>query len=417
MLLEFSCSNFRSIKEEVTFSMIGAKGNVGNKRYKAIGNLKVARIASIYGANGSGKSNFIKAVDYVKFLVCTSMSAQPGESVPQFQHKLSSPMDPSEFQIQFMRNGVRYAYGFSIVSGHISEEYLTYFPNKRPVKIFSRNELVVTPGRNYRNSLNLAKTVLKENRLFLSCVANYSGLSEVEEAFKFFYNDVVIYKTAVDGPNFNNWYEYSAELMLKNTDIKRRFIDIMRRLGTGIVDIETYVEKMSSDNFTDILPEPMRQIIFKNKGKEFKSYRTNIIYDEFSTDLMYEESTGIKKLFQIICPLLDILSSGKVLLCDEIETGLHEAIVYKIIEFFYDNNFDEFAQLIFTTHDTNLLDLKLFEKDQIWFTQLDGNRSTDLYSLVEIKNVRNNEKLSLRYIEGKYGAIPVLNFGDRIGVE
>lgn len=412
MLLEFSCSNFRSIKNTVTFSMVGTKGSEGNKRYKVVDKLNIARIASIYGANGSGKSNFIQAVEYVKFLVANSMTIQPGNRVPQFQHKLCSVNEPSEFQIQFIKNGVRYSYGLSILDGCFVDEYLIYFPNKRPVKIFTRHGMDIISGRNYKNSFNLAKTVLKENRLFLSCAANYSGLIEVEDAFKFFNNDIVVYKTAIDSPSFNNWYEYSAELMRDNVKIKQKFIDVMRKLGTGIVDIETTVEKITSEKLLDGVPEPVRQMLLQNETNELKNYKTRIIYDNFSTDLMYEESTGIKKLFQIICPLLDIISSGKVLLCDEIETGLHEAIVYKIIELFYDSDFDKFAQLIFTTHDTNLLDLNLFERDQIWFTQLDANRATDLYSLVEIKNVRKNEKISARYIEGKYGAIPALNFGD-----
>ena len=129
----------------------------------------------------------------------------------------------------------------------------------------------------------------------------------------------------------------------------------------------------------------------------------------FRSDLINEESAGIKKLFEILGPILDILSTGKVLLCDELENNLHEYILYQLIYLFQRRQKKQFAQLIFTTHDTNLLTTKLFRRDQIWFTELDNQRSTTLYSLSEIKNIRKTESLSKNYIAGKYGAIPILN--------
>ena len=122
---------------------------------------------------------------------------------------------------------------------------------------------------------------------------------------------------------------------------------------------------------------------------------------------MVEESNGVKKLFEVICPILDIVNNGKILIFDEIETNLHEAIVCEIVKIFKNNDFIKTPQLLFTTHDTSLLDSKLFRRDQIWFTELDENRSTDLYSLAEIKNVRKLENLRNGYISGKYGAIPL----------
>ena len=117
----------------------------------------------------------------------------------------------------------------------------------------------------------------------------------------------------------------------------------------------------------------------------------------------------MKKLFEIICPIIDIIKNGKVLICDELETSLHEALVYKIIETFHKAKSKYFPQLIFSTHDTSLLNDKLFRRDQIWFTQLKEDRSTDLYSLSEIRNVRKTENMEKGYISGKYGAIPMLN--------
>ena len=124
---------------------------------------------------------------------------------------------------------------------------------------------------------------------------------------------------------------------------------------------------------------------------------------------MTEESSGIRKLFEIVCPIIDILQKGKILICDEIEYGLHESIVQYIVKSFNKVNKDSAAQLIFTTHDTSLLDLSIFRREQIWFTQLNEDRATDLYSLLEIKNVRKSENISKGYVDGKYVAVPMLN--------
>lgn len=124
---------------------------------------------------------------------------------------------------------------------------------------------------------------------------------------------------------------------------------------------------------------------------------------------MTEESAGVKRLFQMICPIIDILNKGKILVCDELESSLHESVIFQIVQLFQNTRKDKFAQLIFSTHDTSLLDSDLFRRDQVWFTQLNEERATDLYSLVEIRNVRKFENLEKGYISGKYGAIPMLN--------
>ena len=182
----------------------------------------------------------------------------------------------------------------------------------------------------------------------------------------------------------------------------------MQELGTEIRNIKVKLEKVrvqSSD-----LPQEMPDI-FKNflTMQDANKIDAKVVYDTFETDLMTEESEGIKKLFEVICPIIDIIQNGKILICDEFEMGLHESIVHYIIQTFHNAKQDKFAQLIFTTHDTSLLDTDIFRRDQIWFTQLNEFRATDLYSLVEVKNVRKTENLEKGYVSGKYGAIPMLN--------
>ena len=403
MLLEFKCSNHKSIKDKVSFSMIAGSDNTSEELLKEFGNFRILRSAIIYGANGSGKSNFINALAFMCELVNSSINYQPGQEVFQACHKLSTMETPSEYNIQFVRNDIRYAYGFSVKKNVISDEYLYYFPKGRQVKIFERKEMELKPGDRYKNAFDVSISILKNNRLFLSCAANYSNVKEVEEAFLFFNKDIVVYN-----PEINNWTEYSIELMQKNDMIKKAFVDILQALGTGIKDVKVKLEKVKLADLPQELqiPDALKTLIGSQEGNRIEA---KVVYDQFEVDLMSEESAGVKRLFQMICPIIDILNQGKILICDEMENSLHESVIFQIVQLFQYYKKDKFAQLIFSTHDTNLLDSDLFRRDQVWFTQLNQDRATDLYSLVEIKNVRKTENLKKGYVSGKYGAIPMLN--------
>lgn len=403
MLLQFSCSNHKSIKDRVTFSTIAGSDNTFEDTLKSFSNVRVMRAAVIYGANGSGKSNFISALGFMRDLVSESINNQPGQNIFQAPHKLNTLQVPSEYDIQFVKNDVRYAYGFSIVNNLVQSEYLYFFPKGRQVKIFERESMEIKPGDKYKNAFDISLGVLKENRLFLSCAANYTNIKEIEQAFLFFREDIVVYN-----PKVNNWTEYSIQLMQQNEKIKNTFVEILQALGTGVKDIKVKLEKarLTAQDLPQEMPEAIKTLL---TSQETNMIEAKLVYDEFETDLMAEESTGIIKLFEIICPIIDIINTGKILVCDEIENSLHESIVYQIVKLFIEARKDQFAQLIFSTHDTSLLDSSLFRRDQIWFTQLDEQRATDLYSLVEIKNVRKTENLEKGYISGKYGAIPALN--------
>lgn len=402
MLLQFSCQNYKSIKDRITFSTIASKDTTYEEDLKVFDNFRVLRMAAIYGANGSGKSNVINAMEFARALVVDSINYQPGRGVPQAPHKLAESELPSSYDIQFVTKGIRYAYGFSVKNHLIEEEYLYYFPKKRQVKIFERKGLEIAPGDRYKKSFELSLNVLKENRLFLSCAANYTNIKEIEDAFLFFHEEMVVYN-----PIINNWSEYSAKILQENPEIKKIYIAFLRKLGIDIEDIKVKFEqkKLTPAELPAEMPEPIKDIFL---SKESNLVEAQMVYRDFEINLK-DESTGIQKLFEIICPILDILINGKILICDEIELGLHEAVVKRILEIFQANKKEEFAQIIFTTHDTSLLSSVHFRRDQIWFTELDDQRATDLFSLVEIKNVRKEENLSKGYINGKYGAIPMLN--------
>lgn len=405
MLLQFSCSNFKSIKEKVVFSAVASKDDQYEERLIFVDDLRVLRTALIYGANGSGKSNFLDSIAFMKSLVTNSINYQPGQGIYQAPHKLADADMPSEFAIQFVRNGIRYAYGFSIVRNCVTEEYLYYFPKRKKVKIYEREGMDITPGDRYKKGkpFDLSMTVLKENRLFLSCIANYSRVKEVEEAFLFFAEDIVVYNKDI-----NNWTEYSVNLMQGNEKIRRLFVHMLKEFKTGIKDIQVKLEPVATGEIDAEIPiSPQLKQLLPREGLHKMSAK--VIYDHFETDLFTEESDGIRKLFELLCPIIDILIKGKILICDELESNLHETLVSKIVELFQSVKSDMPAQMIFTTHDTSLLNKELFRRDQIWLTEMRDDRVTDLYSLVELKNVRKSENLERGYINGKYGAIPMMN--------
>lgn len=407
MLLEFSCSNHKSFKDKVMFSMIAGKDDTNEELLYEFGNLRVLNSAIIYGANGSGKSNFIEAILFVKNMVIKSIYNQPGQQVRQLPHKLLSLDDDSEYNIQFITKGIRYAFGFTLNNSLIKEEYLYVFPNGRQQKIYERLGEKIIPGDKYKGKFELCKPALKPNKLLISCAANFTQIEDIMNVFSFFRDDLVVYSNI--GIN-DNWMNYSLNSIQSNNIMKENVLKMLTYFDTGIKDLKIQIKKnqIKEEQLPLFLSEQAKKEIINNAVE----IEAKVVFDKFETDLLQEESQGIKKLIEFMCPFIDVLLKGKVLLCDEIETSLHETLVYKIFEFFKQNviNYEKSSQIISTTHDTSLLRLDLFRRDQIWFTELNNNvRSTDLYSLAEIKNVRKDENIGKGYISGKYGAIPMLN--------
>ena len=405
MLLEFRCSNHRSIRDEVLFSTIAGTDKTHPENIEKVADVEVLKSSVIYGANGSGKSNFIDAIAFVKNLVSNSINHQPGQGILQVPHKLEGYERKSNYKIQFVVDGIRYAFGFSLRNMLVVEEYLYYFPNGSQTKVFERDGEEYSAGRNFRNRFNSCKDVLKPNRLMLSCAANFSSVDEVTAAYRFFNDELVIYNSG----NQENWMNYSLHQINANEQMKAIVLKLLDALDTGIKDIHVDIKKEDLDvsHLPPFLSDEFKKVLLQEK---IDAISAKVLYEGFETDLISEESTGIKKLFGILCPFIDIMVNGKVLVCDELETNLHESLLFGLVKQFVNMRGSKPAQLIFTTHETGLLNLDLFRRDQIWFTEIKlADRSTDLFSLTEIKNVRKDENFGKGYIAGKYGAIPMLN--------
>lgn len=405
MLLEFACSNHKSIRSEVLFSALAGKDDTFEEKTKKISGGRVLKSAIIYGANGAGKSNLIDAITFVKNLVINSIKHQPGQGIRQTPHKLDGFEKDSTYRIQFIVQDVRYVFGFSLHNMLVSDEYLFYFPNNRRTKIYERSGETFSAGSKFRGKFNTCKDVLKPNRLLLSCAANFSAVKEILDAYKFFNDELVVYNPI----NQANWMKYSLYQMNRNSKMKQSVLKFLSELGTGIRDIKVSIDKKRFElsELPQILSDEFKALLLQNN---FDAIKARVCYDKFDVDLVQDESTGIQKLFAILCPIIDIMINGKVLICDELESSLHESLVFGLVKLFMSTQTNKFAQMIFTTHETGLLNLDLFRRDQIWFAEMrKDDRSTDLYSLAEIKNVRKEDNFGRGYISGKYGAIPMLN--------
>lgn len=404
MILEFRCQNYKSIKDEVVLSMIATKEKNSENTLIDIDNRKVLPIVSIYGANGSGKTNIINAIGYMNFLIRKSNEFEPNTIIPVFSHKLNDNKN-SSFMVQFISNNIRFAYGFELNNTEIVEEYLYHFKNNRQATIFERSSSEYYFGKKYKKELaEIEEKYGKNNKLFLPIAAIWCKFDDIISAFNYLSEDIIINQSIQD----ENWSNYTIEAIAESEQNKKIFLNLLNRLGIKVNDLFVKVERKNL-NYEDLpigLPEELRMLVL---GKEAVKHEVKLKYENIEIDLR-EESRGVQKLFEIGGPLLEVLTNGKTLIYDELETSLHPFVAEAIVKLFMDKEINKKnAQLIFTTHDTNLLDLNLFRKDEIWFVEKErSDFSSTLYSLSDLKNIRKDENIEAGYIKGKYGAIPFI---------
>ncbi len=400
MLLQFSFKNHRSIKDEVIFSTLASSGTEHINTLIDFDKDKYVRVAEIYGANGSGKTSVLNALGRMQSIVINSNKNEPGDIIPRMPHKLTASQ-PTEFCCIFEKDNIKYSYQFSYDEEGIKEESLFYWPNGRSAKIFERTGESFEFGSNFQKYTETTKNYFKKNKLLLSVAANVTDIEEITNAFLFFKKDIVMFPGEP-----NDWLEYSANKLQSDSQVKKEFIKIMQEIGSDICDITSKLEtRIPKEEEVKDLPDILKKLVI---SQPMNYVDIQLVYNNLILNFN-EESAGVQKLFSFICPLLDILENNKVFICDEIERSLHPSVVSYFVDKFQLNNKTK-SQIIFTTHDTDLLNLNQIRRDQIWFTELNPKgRQTDLYSLSEIKDVRKDENIKKGYIMGKYGAIPMPN--------
>ncbi|AFM03839.1 hypothetical protein Fleli_1411 [Bernardetia litoralis DSM 6794] len=421
MLIQFTVSNYKTFAEETKISLVASKDskyrdtNVFDSNFK----YDLLKTTVIYGANASGKTKFFEALDFMKKNIFNSANYQSTKKINATPFRLNTQKinEPSLFELIFIENNIMYRYGFEITTEKVVSEWLFMRQNNsRPKEI----ELFYREGQEFEfhSTKFKIKDLIENNRIKTnSLLLSIADANNVEYATKVF-NWVARKLKIISGLKMDNYLAYTVR-ELENDIKKRNILNFLKEADLDIIDL---LPKTS--NISD-LPKQLQEIIANNKGSEEyevfsdvitskKQYNENNSFvglEEFSMD--NDESSGTRKYFALATPILDVLQKGLVLFVDELDASLHPNLTKKIIELFHSKETNpKNAQLIFNTHNTNLLNpnSKLFRRDQIWFVKKDHYGAASLYSLADFKTdeVRKEDNYEKDYIAGQYGAIPYL---------
>ena len=418
MLVEFTVANFRSFQDAMTLSMVAANLVAKDKTVdtsnliKTDSEISLLKTAVIYGANASGKSNLLKALLFMKsFMVNSSKESQSTDKigVEPFKLGLYGETSPSHFELVFIMDGIRYRYGFEADRNRVSAEWLFYVPSSRETSVFSRKDNVIAVSKKF-DAEGIDKRT-RNNALYLSVCAQFNV--PLAEKILAWVSDKLNVLSGLHDHHYRNYTAGSCD-----TDANRlRISSLIKALDTGISGIIVERNTLGIDSLPSAMPEELKKLItrgsdsftqvsVKTTHKKYGNDGSFVGEEEFDMD--ENESDGTQKLFALAGPLLNALNEGEVLLIDELDSRLHPLVTLAIIRLFSEvESNSKNAQLIFVTHDTNLLDKSLFRRDQIWFTEKNRYGATSLYSLAEFK-IRNDASFGSDYIKGKYGAIPFI---------
>lgn len=440
MLIELTVKNYRSFKESNTFSMVSSQGDELRKTNTFTPNVlrtpDLLRSAIIYGANSSGKSNLIKALGYLKFLVINSTEFKPNQKIPTdvFIFDNESTSTPTELNISFVAsvsskvetssteynsNGkqlVRYDYGIIFNRNHIIEEWLHSYPKGKVQEWFYRkrdekfeSDYEYSFSSLFKGNKSNWESNTRSNVLFLSNAVNLNS-EQLKPVYDWFDN---ILQVSTESKTY--FGENFTRSVCDDELYKKEILNFLKSADIGIDDLHVEKKKLDVDDLD--LPSDMPDS-FKNKIMEQIS-NANIIdlksvrnvdgvlkYLDFD-----EESEGTKKLFALAGPIIDSLKEGNVLVVDELHNHLHPKLIEFLVKSFHDpevntNN----AQLIFSTHDTYMMKKDFFRRDQIWLVEKDNDYASHIYSLHDF-SVRKDRGAEYedQYLEGIFGATPFID--------
>ena len=380
MVLEIRLSNMFSFRDEVTLDLQAAK--IQTKKARELeGNLfsvdgeQMLKSVALFGANASGKSNVIKAIRACVNMVRSSHNYNVDTRFAISPFKFEDYANkPSSFYIRFLLNGVEYEYSFSFMHDEIITETLYYYPNGRKSLVFRRDESRGTE----KKDIYEFKTVIKrpfdvadntsKKTLYISR-ASQMDREIAQKIFLFLCNDIVLDYQVANIDSLDNLFKERKEQML----------EVLRTADSDIIDF-----KIQNNAITTF-------------------HRTN---PSVAFDFETEESEGTKTLFRMMVRMIGIIHEGKMLLVDEIDNSLHTQLVEFVIGMF---NHSNHAQLIYTIHNTHLLNTDFQRRDQVYFVNKREDGSSDLYSLFDFKDFRDTLDMEKAYLQGRFDAIPTIS--------
>ena len=415
MLIQFSAENFLSLRDKAILSMEPSADKEHVENILSRGKYKALNIAAIYGANASGKSSLYKALTTALVVIRTSNVRQINDLVPvtPFRFNNEKRNSPSRFEFVFVaEDGKKYIYGYAADQHKIWEEYLYCYNSAKPSLIFERDgENTYKFSRDMKKVLEPVVRMNTANKLFLATATAWNAEATaipykwLSESIDSYTNDENMTRIALD------MYRRAEEKYVPFTK------SIMKQADISIDDIQVESEKMDPSK-NPMIPSGIivgGQLIPMQEQYQVKITTGHIVNNENNLPEMFnlalgEESVGTQLLFFLAPLLKDTFEKGKTLVVDEIDRSLHPFIVKFIANLFRNKEVNvNGAQLIFTTHETTLLSLDTFRRDQVYFTEKDAaSGATDLYSLDEYP-VRKGENIEKGYLLGRYGAIPFLH--------
>ena len=412
MLLRFAVENHLSIceRQELSFAASSLKDRRdGLISCDAVDSRAVVPAVVIYGANASGKTNFVDAISTMKKLVLLSQTkGEPGGGVPRHEFLLDPHYSekPSCFEIDFVLNGIRYHYGFETTDDAFVSEWLYEIPRAHRRKLFERKEQEFDFGRWLKGQNHNISMLTRTNSLFLSSAAQ-NGHDLLSRIYKYFQN--IAFSGSISVPGI------AASSQVKGDGLDGRIIEFLKSINTGVIgyrkketeiseesqaihrELKVVFERMSGGAI-QISPDvdKLVEIELAHKGKG-----EGVVY----LDLDFE-SAGTRRLLIILGQTFKALDAGTPILIDELDASLHTYASEAILRLFCSSKTNpNGAQIIATTHDTNLMKSDLLRRDQLWFAEKNIEGATEIYPLTDIRT-RKGDNVELGYLQGRYGAVP-----------
>ncbi len=421
MIVEFSVKNFRSIKDlqTISFSTTGLKSSekhieVDNNNIATDGGMKLFKTLGIYGANASGKSNVIKALDIFIKTITREASSQSNMSslCDPFFYQGNYEDTESYFQIILIIKNIKYRYGLTVKKNSnpkhdndsnysqeiVTSEWLYGIKEKNMVVLFQRKGNKI--DNKLPNKEKIPDSLSYNHSLFMTHAAAFDSNGSCKT--------IRDYLRGMTTSNFNishdkfRWMSINYLENEVNKGHKKDFLELLSVFNLNYDD--AILQKDSDSNKNDIFPQ--EKIIL---SKNYKNENNNSI--SVNLNLSHNESAGTQKLFDLAGLLLRAfnLPVPAFIILDEIDSNFHPSLLIKLISLFNNPKINKSnSQLLFTSHDTNIMSPDIMRRDQFYFTEKNEDHSTRLYSLADLKGIRNDADFAKQYLAGYYGALPIL---------
>jgi len=410
VIIDITISNFRSIKRKQTFSLFAespSKHLENNIARSVNGKIGVFRTAAIYGANASGKSNLLKAFDAIRYIVGSSGGLKDGDQIPCYEPYLLASKEkksPTMIEIEFIStDSIRYIYKVKFNDYKILTESLDFYPSRAKANLFKR-ELNSTWenvkfGVHYKGGKK--KFAFFPNNSYLSKAGNSADSPQsVRSIFNYFRRG--IFYLGAEETVVTHWKE--------DQELVKKIGLILSKVDTGISGLSFRDQDINDIEIPNFIPKEIRQKILDDKQKiPIFHHIADNGFEEFTDDM---ESAGTMKLFTMLPMLISTFNYGGTLLLDELDNSFHPHIAELIIKLFNNPNVNKKnAQLIFSTHNINLMSPELLRRDQVWLTEKDKGETT-IISLEDFdkNSVKIDSPFNRWYDDGRFGAIPKIDF-------